>query len=77
MLFRSEGQDIMIDSEKLKITTINGQQLTVSRAVPPTTAGTHPDETNILVLDDAVVVVGSPNGVTAAATLADLVVPCP
>jgi len=72
-----EGQDIMIDSEKLKITSINSQQLTVSRAVPPTTAGTHPDETSILVLDDAVVVVGSPNGVAAAATLADLVVPCP
>ena len=72
-----EGQDIMIDSEKLKITSLNGQQMTVSRAVPPTTAGTHPDETSILVLDNAVVVVGSPNGVTAAATLADLVVPCP
>jgi len=72
-----QGQDIIIGSEKLNITSIAGQELTVTRAVPPTMAGSYSDGTSILTLDEGVVVIGSPNGVAAMAPLSDLVVPCP
>ena len=72
-----QGQDVMIEDEKLNITSIFGDELTVTRGEGSTDPNVHANGIGIWTLDDAVVVVGSPNGVAAAATLADLVVPCP
>lgn len=72
-----EGQDILIDDEKLNISSINGQDLTVARGVPPTAATVHQNGASIFTMDQAIVVVGSPNGVVAEASLGDLMMPCP
>jgi hypothetical protein len=72
-----QGQDVMIEDEKLNITSIFGDELTVTRGEGSTDPNVHANGIGIWTLDDAVVVVGSPNGVAATATLADLVVPCP